>query len=73
MICSSVVFQTKNWATRLANPINDIEMWNMTDPVVKRFRLLCEARCNIVGNVYIYTNPQIAPLNLRKVKQYNMI
>lgn len=40
----------------------------MTDPVVKRFRLLCEARCNMVGNVYMYTNPQIAPLNLRKKK-----
>lgn len=38
----------------------------MTDPIVNRFRFLCDAKCNIVGNVYMYTNPQIAPLNLRK-------
>lgn len=49
---------------RLASPIKDIEIWNTTDPIVKRFRLLCDAKCNKVGNVYMYTNPQIAPLNL---------
>lgn len=48
-----VIFQTKNWAIRLASPINDIEMWKMTDPNVKRLRLLCDAKCNMVGNVYM--------------------
>lgn len=43
-------------------------MWNITDPNVKRFRCLCDDKCNMVGNVYMYTNPQIAPLNLRKKK-----
>lgn len=38
----------------------------MTDLRVKRLRLLCDAKCNMVGNVYMYTNPQIAPLNLKK-------
>lgn len=38
--------------------------------MVKRFRLLCDDKCNMVGKVYMYTNPQIAPLNLRN-KVYN--
>lgn len=42
----------------------------MTDPSVKRFLFFCEAKCNMVGNVYIYTNPQIAPLNLKIKKKF---